>query len=102
VRRLCATCGQQRPLRDFDLGEGLRRTCLACAGETAPHQGLLSRERRAAQLDDLEQRRRSLIASLVKIDAEIAVLRAARTEPFSRVDSSDVFDNSDSDLGSGD
>lgn len=65
------------------------------------------RRSRRAQLVGLEQQRRSLIAALVKIDAEIAELRGApsNSSTFERVEPTDVFDEpdgTDGDLGFGD
>lgn len=77
MTRYCATCRQQRPLREFDLGGGqLSTTCLGCAHERLRTEDHLSRSQRNAQIETLEKRRRELIAALVKIDAEIADLRA--------------------------
>jgi hypothetical protein len=50
----------------------------------------------------LERKRRTMIASLMKIDAEIAELRGVpRSSPFTRVEPVDVFGGADgSDSGS--
>lgn len=78
--RLCETCRQQRPLREFDLGGGqLRAVCSGCAEARLRTEGHRARVERNAQIAVLERRRRELIASLVKIDAEIANLRARPT-----------------------
>lgn len=97
MERYCETCRRHRPIRDFDLGADsevrLGETCRACAGARDHAEDLRVRERILA----LERQRRTLIASLVKIDGEIAALRGTpRTSPFDRVDlsaldSSDVF-----------
>lgn len=101
MQRFCETCRRHRPLRDFDLGadgeERLGEACRSCAGERGRAEDLRAREKIVA----LERQRRTLIASLVKIDAEIAVLRGVpRSSPFERVDPA-VLDNSD-DRGFGD
>jgi len=59
---------------------------------------------RREQLAALERQRRSMIAALVKIDAEIADLRGRPvSSSFKRVDPADVFDaDADADLGFGD
>jgi hypothetical protein len=103
VLRYCATCRRERPIRDFDLGEGvdgdLSATCRYCAGGRSRAEDLRVREQIAA----LERQRRTLIASLVKIDSEIATLRGTRSSPFERVDLADVLDSSDGgDRGFGD
>lgn len=85
MQRLCATCRQQRPLREFDLGGGqLSSTCLGCSQERLRTEDQRARVERASQIAALERRRRELIAALVKIDAEIADLRA-RPTPVSLV-----------------
>lgn len=93
VTRSCATCRQARPLRDFDLGGGqLSTTCLECVGERARTQERLSRQERNSKIAALESQRRSLIAALVKIDAEIATLRSRPTPPPIVLDDSDFVD----------
>jgi len=104
VTRFCKSCQRQRPLRDFDLGaDAAHVACLACEHE--PASADVSRERserrarqsRQEQIAELEDRRRGLIASLVRVDAEIAALRAvrvARSSPpsdFEDDDEDDVF-----------
>ena len=80
MTRHCATCRQQRPLRDFDLGGGqLSTTCLGCSNERLRTEDHRARTQRNEQIAKLESRRREMIASLVKIDAEIADLRACPT-----------------------
>ena len=83
MTRPCATCRQQRPLREFDLGGGqLSTTCLGCAHTRLRTEDHRARSQRNAQIAALERRRRELIASLVKIEAEIADLRVlARPTP---------------------
>jgi hypothetical protein len=94
LNRACAKCHQPRPIRDF---EGEDQPCLSCRARG-------SRSERAAKIIELERQRRSLIATLVKIDAEIAELRgrppaATASAPFARVESSDVFEGETSDPG---
>lgn len=80
MTRHCATCRQQRPLRDFDLGGGqLSTTCLGCSNERLRTEDHRARTQRNAQIAALESRRREMIVALVKIDAEIADLRARPT-----------------------
>jgi len=82
MTRHCATCRQQRSLREFDLGGGqLSTTCVECADERLRTEDTLARSQRNAQIATLENRRRELIAALVKTDAEIADLRARPTQP---------------------
>ena len=105
VTRFCDTCRQQCPIREFELADGQHSpTCRACAPER-PSAAALRAERheRHEQLAALERQRRSLIAALVKIDAEIAELRGrpALSASFERVDPADVFDP-DADRGFGD
>ena len=96
MTRYCDSCKLHRPLRDFDLGGGqLSSKCLACAQERSRTEGQEARSQRLAEIASLEKERRSLIASLVKIDARIAELRArpsATSSSFARVEPSDVFD----------
>jgi hypothetical protein len=78
VRRFCAGCKQQRPIREFDLGTAqLSRICLGCADARLRTEAPSDRSHRAAQITTLEQHRRELYASLVIIDAQIADLRAS-------------------------
>jgi hypothetical protein len=82
MNRLCETCREQRPLREFDLGGGqLSSVCLGCADERLRTEDHLERTHRRARITELERRRRELIASLVKVDAEIADLRARPSAP---------------------
>jgi hypothetical protein len=90
-----------------DLGGGqLSSTCLSCAHERTRTEDANARADRLTQIALLETQRRSLIATLVKVDAKIAELRArpapSSSASFKRVDPSDVFDGADSDLGFGD
>lgn len=76
MTRPCATCRQQRPLREFDLGGGqLSTTCLSCAHERLRTEDHRARSQRTAKIASLEKRRREMIAALVKIEAEIADLK---------------------------
>ena len=101
MQRPCATCRQQRPLREFDLGGGqLSSTCLTCADTRLRTEDDRARLQRNAQIAALERRRRELIAALVKIDAEIADLRA-RPTPL-RIVLEDVAEVSDSGFGEDD
>jgi hypothetical protein len=80
--KACSTCHQVRPSRDFDLGGGrLRAACLDCVSDRTLVQDRLSWGARAAKIVALEARRRSLIAALVKIDAEIAELQNRPSRP---------------------
>lgn len=80
VTRSCASCHQPRPLRDFDLGGGhMSTTCLECVGDRARAEARLTRQGRGSKIAALESQRRSLIAALVKVDAEIAALRERPT-----------------------
>ncbi|HSX22290.1 MAG TPA: hypothetical protein VLE97_05895 [Gaiellaceae bacterium] len=99
--RSCASCQQPRPLRDFDLGGGqFSATCLDCASERARTDAKLSRSERAAKLVALETQRRSLIAALVKVDAEIATLRDRPSRPqISTTDDGDDEDLVDTPFG---
>lgn len=78
MRRFCASCKQQRPIREFDLGAAqLSRTCLGCADERLRTEAPSDRSHRAAQITSLEHRRRELYAALVVVDAQIADLRSS-------------------------
>lgn len=80
MTRMCETCRAPRPLQEFDLGGGqLSAVCLACAAARLRTEDQRARTHRRAQIADLERKRRELIASLVKVDAEIADLRARPT-----------------------
>jgi hypothetical protein len=94
LTRTCGKCRHPRPLRDF---EALGEPCETCRNSTPPE----SRSERAAKIAELQRRRRSLIAALVKIDAEIATLkgRPPASQPFERVERSDVFEGETSDPG---
>ncbi len=93
VTRSCVTCRQARPLRDFDLGGGqMSTTCLDCVASRARKEERLTRAGRAAKIAALEGQRRSLIAALVKIDAEIAALRARPMPPPVVFDDGEVVD----------
>lgn len=102
VMRFCEACQQQRPIREFDLtGDQVIATCRKCADERT--RAVDPTPARREQLAALERQRRSLIAALVKIDAEIAELRArpaTTSSSFKRVEPSDV--DSDTDVGFGD
>ena len=90
VTRSCATCRQQRPLREFDLGGGqLSATCLGCAHEKLRTEDQRARSQRNAQIAALEKRRREMIAALVKLEAEITDLRVSARPTSSRL----VLDN---------
>ena len=105
MTRFCASCRQQRPIRDFDLGGGqLSTTCLGCADERLRTEDHRARGQRNAQLAALEKRRRELIAALVKIDAEIADLRARPTPSRLVLDDGGEIDTFDEDdfVGGGD
>lgn len=93
MQRFCDTCRRERPIRDFDLdGDRRQATCLSCAAEPARAND----QRARGQLTALEHRRRSLIAALVKIDAEIAAIRdGLHSASFKRVDPADVLDSAD-------
>ena len=104
MTRHCATCRQQRPLREFDLGGGqLSTTCFVCAHERLRTEDHRARSQRNAQIATLESRRREMIAALVKIDAEIADLRARPTPQRLVLDAGavDAFDEDDF-VGGGD
>ena len=76
MTRLCDTCRQHHPLRDFDLGGGqLSATCVTCAHERLRTEDQQARSRRNERIATLERRRREMIAALMKIDGEIADLR---------------------------
>ena len=78
MERLCDTCMQPRDLGDFELIGDLRgNTCHGCRGKKVAAVGRRARLIRRAELSELENRRRRLIAALVKVDAEIAELRAS-------------------------
>lgn len=102
MTRHCATCRQPRPLREFDLGGGqLSTTCLGCSNERLRKEDHRARTQRHAQIATLENRRREMIAALVKIDAEIADLRG-RPSPArivlddgGEIDAFDAFDEDD-------
>lgn len=97
MKRFCEACQQQRPIREFDLtGDQVVAICAGCsrARSNVADPSPARREQIAA----LERQRRSLIAALVKIDAEIAELRSRPASPsssFERVEPSDVFDSTD-------
>ena len=80
MTRICKTCRRPRPLVDFDLsGSTPHVSCLACERGPVVQGAAHEREElraRHEQIADLEKRRRGMIASLVRIDAEIAALRA--------------------------
>lgn len=91
MTRYCDGCGRPHDLDAFDLdGDEAASVCRAHAHA---REASLRRERQA-KITALERQRRTLIASLVKIDAEIAVLRGTGSSPFERVDPSTV-DRSD-------
>lgn len=106
MTRFCDACRQHRPIREFDLGDGqVQATCRGCTGERPRAPALMTRAQRNEQVAALERQRRSLIAALVKIDAEIAELRGRAAPPSlgsTRSDDADVLDGADSDLGFGD
>jgi hypothetical protein len=80
-------------------------TCQGCNGERGRSPVQRPRVQRNERIAALERQRRTLIAALVKIDAEIAELRGRPAPPsaaFERVEPSDVFDSGDNDLGFGD
>lgn len=80
MTRLCETCREQRPLREYDLGGGqLSVTCHGCADERLRTEDHRARSQRRARIAELERHRRELIAALVKVDAEIADFRARPT-----------------------
>ncbi len=99
MMRHCATCRQQRPLREFDLGGGqVSTTCVGCSNERLRTEDHRARALRNAQITALETRRREMIAALVKIDAEIADLRARPTPTRIVLDDGgevDAFDDDD-------
>jgi hypothetical protein len=63
-------------------------------------------EAHEAKIAMIERQRRTHIAALVKLDAELAELRGGASSPFTRVETADVFEGadgeSDGDLGVGD
>ncbi len=88
MTRFCDICRLYRPLCDFDLdggdvdgGDVLEGTCRDCAGRKGAGDELRARRVRRAQIAALERRRRRMIAALVRIDAEIAELRAGPLVP---------------------
>jgi hypothetical protein len=89
LTRSCGKCRRDRPLRDFDFGDGeLRALCRKCSSEDDRGR----RSARIEQIEALERQRRTLIAALVKIDAEIAELRGrSSSTSFELVESDDVF-----------
>jgi hypothetical protein len=99
VMRFCEACQQQRAIREFDLtGDQVIVTCRGCASERTRVVDPSPTPARREQITALERQRRSLIAALVKIDAEIAELRgrpATTSSSFERVDPSDVFDGAE-------
>lgn len=103
MTRFCEGCRRSRHLREFDLREGQPgATCRDCARESDTTSDHRARAERHEQLAALERQRRSLIAALVKIDAEIAALRgrpSSSSSSFKRVEPIDV---DDTDLGFGD
>jgi hypothetical protein len=103
VTRHCATCRQPRPLKDFDLGGGeVSSTCLECVGERARTERRSARLGRAAKIASLESQRRSLIATLWKVDAEIAELRGRPAPPPVVIEDEDIVDTTfgeDDDFG---
>jgi hypothetical protein len=103
VKRYCDGCRCYHDLDAFDLEGGeSSAVCRDHAQKRELTAEAGDRRERQAKITALERQRRSLIASLVKIDAEIAALRSvSRSSPFKRVDPADVFDGSD-DLGFGD
>ncbi len=77
VTRYCGACRQRLPLREFDLGDGqAQATCRSCAHRRSD----TAHRNREQQIAALERERRSLIAALVKIDAEIIELRGRSNE----------------------
>lgn len=84
MTRFCDSCRRQRPLRDFDLGGGqLSSTCLSCAHERTRTEDREARLARHVKIAALEKERRTLIAALVKLDAEIAE-RASAEDRYAR------------------
>lgn len=83
----------------------MQATCRGCSAPRGPSPAQLTRAQRHEQIVSLERQRRTLIAALVKIDAEIAELRgrpAPTSAAFERVEPSEVLDGADNDLGFGD
>ncbi len=102
VTRFCEACQRHRPLREFDLSsEHPVATCFSCVRARTSDAAPARREQLAA----LERQRRSLIATLVKLDAEIADLRTRASRPSAppppptTAESNGVLDGEGSELG---
>lgn len=99
VTRYCEGCRREHDLDAFDLESNASSS--VCRVHTQAREQSARREKIAA----LEKQRRSHIAALVKLDAELAELRGRGSSPFKRIEPTDVFgdgDSADGDLGFGD
>ena len=76
MKERCASCRQQLPLREFDLGGGqFSASCSSCADERLRNEDAEERSRRLIKLEVLEKQRAEMVVALLKIDGEIADLR---------------------------
>lgn len=99
MTRYCEGCRREHDLEAFDLES--KASSSVCRVHTHAREQAARREKITA----IERQRRSHIAALVKLDAELVELRRG-SSPFKRVDPADVFDGDgdgvDGDLGFGD
>lgn len=97
MERYCNGCRGYHALEAFDLDDGAPRE--ACRAHSAARTiKSPSRSSRQEAIEKIERRRRHHIAALVKLDAELADLRATKSEAFVRVDADVVFGDVDADL----
>lgn len=100
VTRYCEGCRREHDLDAFDLESNASSS--VCRVHTQAREQSARREKIVA----IEKQRRSHIAALVKLDAELAELHntGRGSSPFRRVEPADVFDGDgvDGDLGFGD
>ena len=105
MQRYCDGCRRVHNLDAFDLDRDEANTvCRAHARRQERTARASARRRAQSKIEALEQRRRGLIAALVKIDQEISKERAIQATPpslFTPSEAEDVF-GVDGDRESGD
>lgn len=104
MQRFCEGCRCQHDLEDFDLDRDEAATiCRARMLSQAQTLRTGARRLQRSKIEALEQKRRSLIAALVKIDQAIARERTLRdlVRPVEVVDPANVF-GTEGDLDTGD
>lgn len=97
VERYCYGCRRHHDVSAFDLDDASGAVCRAHARTRDSGTEATRRKLEQANLARLERRRRSMIAGLVQIDAEISESRArlsalsGASASFPRVESDDIF-----------